>query len=101
MSASDKFSNKADDLAGKAKEGFSKATGDRGTENEGQGRSGQGQPQGRRREDQRRLQGLSAAVERHGPEPTPRTPPWSPTTSANCSVNSTIATMIPTHPAGS
>ena len=35
MSASDKFSNKADDLAGKAKEGFGKATGDRGTENEG------------------------------------------------------------------
>ena len=35
MSASDKFSNQADDLAGKAKEGFGKATGDRGTENEG------------------------------------------------------------------
>ena len=28
MSASDKFSNKADDLAGKAKEGFGKATRD-------------------------------------------------------------------------
>lgn len=35
MSASDKFSNKADDLAGKAKEGFGKATGDQDTKNEG------------------------------------------------------------------
>lgn len=35
MSTSDKFSNKADDLAGKAKEGFGKATGDKDTENEG------------------------------------------------------------------
>jgi uncharacterized protein YjbJ (UPF0337 family) len=35
MGASDKVSNKIDDMAGKAKEGVGKATGDKDTENEG------------------------------------------------------------------
>jgi uncharacterized protein YjbJ (UPF0337 family) len=35
MGANDKISNKLDDMAGKAKEGVGKATGDRDTENEG------------------------------------------------------------------
>jgi len=35
MGTSDKISNKVDDLAGKAKEGLGKATGDKSTENEG------------------------------------------------------------------
>jgi uncharacterized protein YjbJ (UPF0337 family) len=35
MGANDKINNKLDDLAGKAKEGLGKATGDKGTENEG------------------------------------------------------------------
>lgn len=35
MGAEDKASNKIDDLAGKAKEGLGKATGDESTENEG------------------------------------------------------------------
>jgi uncharacterized protein YjbJ (UPF0337 family) len=35
MGAEDKASNKVDDLAGKAKEGLGKVTGDRSTENEG------------------------------------------------------------------
>ncbi len=35
MSASDKISNKIDDLGGKAKEGLGKVSGDKGTENEG------------------------------------------------------------------
>ena len=35
MGADDKISNKIDDVAGKAKEGFGKATGDKSTENEG------------------------------------------------------------------
>jgi uncharacterized protein YjbJ (UPF0337 family) len=35
MSATDKASNKVDDVAGKAKEAVGKATGDRSTENEG------------------------------------------------------------------
>lgn len=35
MGAQDKVSNKVDDLAGKAKEGLGKATGDKSTENEG------------------------------------------------------------------
>lgn len=35
MGAQDKVSNKVDDLAGKAKEGMGKATGDKSTENEG------------------------------------------------------------------
>jgi uncharacterized protein YjbJ (UPF0337 family) len=35
MSAEDKAGNKIDDLAGKAKEGFGKVTGDKSTENEG------------------------------------------------------------------
>ena len=35
MSATDKAKNKIDDVAGKAKEGMGKVTGDRSTENEG------------------------------------------------------------------
>jgi uncharacterized protein YjbJ (UPF0337 family) len=35
MGAHDKVSNKIDDVAGKAKEGLGKATGDDSTENEG------------------------------------------------------------------
>jgi uncharacterized protein YjbJ (UPF0337 family) len=35
MGAHDKVSNKIDDVAGKAKEGVGKVTGDHGTENEG------------------------------------------------------------------
>jgi len=35
MSASDKISNKVDDLGGKAKEGLGKVSGDKSTENEG------------------------------------------------------------------
>jgi len=35
MGASDKVSNNSDDMAGKAKEGVGKATGDKDTENEG------------------------------------------------------------------
>lgn len=35
MGTSDKISNKVDDLAGKAKEGTSKATGNKSTDNEG------------------------------------------------------------------
>jgi uncharacterized protein YjbJ (UPF0337 family) len=35
MSATDKVSNKIEDVAGKAKEGVGKVTGDRSTENEG------------------------------------------------------------------
>lgn len=35
MSASDKISNKLDDLGGKAKEGLGKVSGDKDTENEG------------------------------------------------------------------
>ena len=35
MGANDKISNKLDDMAGKAKEGVGKATGDKDTENEG------------------------------------------------------------------
>ncbi|MGB3482564.1 MAG: CsbD family protein [Mycobacterium sp.] len=35
MGADDKFSNKIDDLGGKAKEGLGKVTGDKSTENEG------------------------------------------------------------------
>jgi uncharacterized protein YjbJ (UPF0337 family) len=35
MSATDKARNKIDDVAGKAKEGLGKATGDRDTENRG------------------------------------------------------------------
>ncbi|MDT5346905.1 MAG: hypothetical protein QOH91_192 [Mycobacterium sp.] len=35
MGAKDKASNKLDDMAGKAKEGVGKATGDKSTENEG------------------------------------------------------------------
>jgi uncharacterized protein YjbJ (UPF0337 family) len=35
MGANDKISNKLDDMAGKAKEGVGKVTGDRATENEG------------------------------------------------------------------
>lgn len=35
MSATDKIKNTVDDVAGKAKEGLGKATGDRSTENEG------------------------------------------------------------------
>lgn len=35
MSATDKLKNTVDDVAGKAKEGLGKATGDRSTENEG------------------------------------------------------------------
>lgn len=35
MSASDKISNKLDDLGGRAKEGLGKVSGDKGTENEG------------------------------------------------------------------
>jgi uncharacterized protein YjbJ (UPF0337 family) len=35
MGAHDKVSNKIDDVAGKTKEAVGKATGDRGTENEG------------------------------------------------------------------
>ena len=35
MGAEDKISNKIEDLAGKAKEGVGKATGDKSTENEG------------------------------------------------------------------
>ena len=35
MSASDKISNKVDDLRGKAKEGLGKVSGDKSTENEG------------------------------------------------------------------
>lgn len=35
MSASDKISNKVDDLGGKAKEGLGKVSGDKDTENEG------------------------------------------------------------------
>lgn len=35
MGAQDKVSNRVDDLAGKAKEGLGKATGDKSTENEG------------------------------------------------------------------
>ena len=35
MGAGDKISNKIDDAGGKAKEALGKATGDRGTENEG------------------------------------------------------------------
>jgi uncharacterized protein YjbJ (UPF0337 family) len=35
MSATDKVKNTVDDVAGKAKEGLGKATGDRSTENEG------------------------------------------------------------------
>jgi uncharacterized protein YjbJ (UPF0337 family) len=37
MGANDKISNKLDDMAGKAKEGLGKATGDRDTENKGKG----------------------------------------------------------------
>jgi uncharacterized protein YjbJ (UPF0337 family) len=37
MSATDKAKNAIDDVAGKAKEAFGKATGDRSTENEGKG----------------------------------------------------------------
>ena len=37
MGATDKVSNKVDDLAGKAKEGLGKATGDRDTEAQGKG----------------------------------------------------------------
>jgi len=35
MGISDKISNKVDDVAGKAKEGVGRATGDKSTENEG------------------------------------------------------------------
>ncbi|MHC9296740.1 CsbD family protein [Mycobacterium sp. LTG2003] len=35
MGTNDKISNKLDDVAGKAKEGVGRATGDRDTENEG------------------------------------------------------------------
>ena len=35
MSATDKVNNAIEDVAGKAKEGLGKATGDRSTENEG------------------------------------------------------------------
>ena len=35
MGANDKIGNKLDDMAGKAKEGVGKATGDKDTENEG------------------------------------------------------------------
>ncbi|MGV0743140.1 CsbD family protein [Mycolicibacterium sp. XJ870] len=35
MGAEDKVSNKFDDVAGKAKEGLGRATGDKDTENEG------------------------------------------------------------------
>lgn len=35
MGTNDKISNKIDDVAGKAKEGMGKATGDQSTENEG------------------------------------------------------------------
>jgi uncharacterized protein YjbJ (UPF0337 family) len=35
MGANDKISNKLDDMAGKAKEGVGKATGDKDTENKG------------------------------------------------------------------
>jgi uncharacterized protein YjbJ (UPF0337 family) len=35
MSATDKAKNKIDDVAGKAKEGLGRATGDRSTEDEG------------------------------------------------------------------
>ena len=35
LGANDKISNKLDDMAGKAKEGVGKATGDKDTENEG------------------------------------------------------------------
>ena len=35
MGTNDKVSNKLDDMAGKAKEGLGKATGDKDTENEG------------------------------------------------------------------
>ena len=35
MGASDKISNKVDDVAGKAKEGLGRASGDRSTEREG------------------------------------------------------------------
>jgi uncharacterized protein YjbJ (UPF0337 family) len=35
MGANDEISNKLDDMAGKAKEGVGKVTGDRATENEG------------------------------------------------------------------
>lgn len=37
MGAHDKASNKIEDLAGKAKEGLGKVTGDKSTENEGRG----------------------------------------------------------------
>lgn len=37
MSATDKAQNKADELAGKAKEKFGQVTGDKDTENEGKG----------------------------------------------------------------
>lgn len=37
MSATDKANNKLQDLGGKAKEGLGKVTGDRDTENEGEG----------------------------------------------------------------
>lgn len=58
MGISDKISNKVDDVAGKAKEGVGRASGDKSTEkNEGK-LDQQVQPQGRRREGQRRLQEL-------------------------------------------
>jgi uncharacterized protein YjbJ (UPF0337 family) len=37
MSATDKMKNAIEDVAGKAKEGVGRATGDRSTENEGRG----------------------------------------------------------------
>ncbi len=74
MGAHDKVSNKIDDVAGKAKEGLGKATGDDKHRNRRQARPGEVQPQGRRREGEGRLQEVTTTSQHRGRPPEDPTP---------------------------